>query len=199
VQKFFGMKPQNLMTLKMLDGPDGRKMSTSWGNVINILDEPNKMFSKLMEVKDELIYDYFVCCTRVLMKDIKKIKKELDSKKINPKEIKKILAKAIVTEFHSHNLAEAAEKEYEKVFEKKDLPTQIAAITIKEKEINILELLIKLGLSNSKGEARRLVEQGGIKFISDGKIEIKSDWQEMVKIKKGTVIQSGKKNFRKIG
>jgi len=199
VQKFFGMKPQNLMTLKMLDGPDGRKMSTSWGNVINILDEPNKMFSKLMEVKDELIYDYFVCCTRVSMKDVKKIKKELDSKKINPKEIKKNLAKAIVTEFHSLDLAEIAEKEYEKVFEKKDLPTQIAAITIKEKEINILELLIKLGLSNSKGEARRLVEQGGIKFILDGKIEIKSDWQEMVKIKKGTVIQSGKKNFRKIG
>jgi tyrosyl-tRNA synthetase len=199
VQKFFGMKPQNIMTLKMLDGPDGRKMSTSWGNVINILDAPNEMFFKLMEVKDELIQDYFECCTRVPMKDVKKMQKDLESKKINPKDIKKILAKAIVSDFHSLEESESAEKEFEKVFEKKNLPTEIKTISIKEKEINILDLLVALELSGSKGEARRLVDQGGVKFISNGKTETKSDWQETIKIKKGTVVQSGKKNFRKIG
>lgn len=198
VQKFFGMKPQDVMTLKMIYGLDGRKMSTSWGNVINILDEPNVMFTQIMSLQDNLIGDYFECCTRVPMTEIKKHKKDLAGKKINPKEIKKILARAIVEMLHSDKVAEKAEQEFEKVSEKKELPTEIKGIIIGEKEINILDLLVKLGLVASKGEARRVVEQGGVKFIQDKGMEIKSDWQEVVKVKKGIVVQVGKKNFRKI-
>lgn len=198
VQKFFGGKPQDIITLKMIYGLDGRKMSTSWGNVINILDEPNLMFDKIMSLQDNLVGDYFECCTRVPMAEIKKYKKGLDGKKVNPKEVKKILAKAIVSIFYSKEVAEKAEKEFEKVSEKKELPTEIKEIIIKEKEINILDLLVKLGLVKSKGEARRIVEQGGVKFIQKGEAEIKSNWQEIIKIEKGAVIQAGKKNFRKI-
>ncbi|MFA5087003.1 MAG: tyrosine--tRNA ligase [Candidatus Paceibacterota bacterium] len=198
VQKFFGMKPQNIMTLKMIYGLDGRKMSTSWGNVINILDKPQDMFGKILSLRDEQIFEYFECCTRVDIGEIKKIKKSLETKKINPKEVKKILAKAIIGIFYSAKEAEQAEQEFEKVFEKKDLPTNIQKVLIKEKEINILELLIKLDLFKSKAEARRVVEQGGVKFIFGEGMEIKSDWQEAIKIKKGTVVQSGKRNFRKI-
>lgn len=200
IQKFFGMKPQDVMTLKMIYGLDGRKMSTSWGNVINITDEPEDMFGKIMSLRDEQIFEYFECCTRVPMEEIKKIQKDLESKKINPKEAKKILAKEIISIFYGPDPepSRAAEEEFEKVFEKKDLPTKIKEVAIKNKEINLLDLLLKLGLFNSKAEARRVVQQSGVKFIFNKKTEIKSDWQEVVKIKKGTIVQSGKRNFRKI-
>ncbi len=198
VQKFFKMKPQNLMTLKMIYGLDGRKMSTSWGNVINILDKPNLMFDKVMSLRDDLILSYFECCTRVPVSEIKKIQKDLSSKKINPKEIKKKLALEIVSIFHSQKEAEQAEKEFEKVFENKELPTEIKEVSIKEKELNLLDLLVKLEMFTSKAEARRVVEQGGIKFIFDDKTEIKLDWKEIIKTRKGTIIQAGKRNFCKI-
>ncbi|MFA5013293.1 MAG: tyrosine--tRNA ligase [Candidatus Paceibacterota bacterium] len=198
IQKIFGQRSQNIITIKMLNGLDGRKMSTSWGNIITILEDPKEMFGKLMSLKDEYISDYFECCTRLPMKQVNIFKKELNSKKTNPKEIKKILAKEIISIFHSEKEADLAEKEFEKVFEKKDVPTDIEEIKINEKEINILDLLVKLELFKSKADARRVVEQGGVKFISGEDTEIKLDWQEMVKIKKGTVVQSGKRNFRKI-
>ncbi|HOS88219.1 MAG TPA: tyrosine--tRNA ligase [Candidatus Pacearchaeota archaeon] len=198
VQKFFGMEPQDIMTLKMIYGLDGRKMSTSWGNVINISDEPNLMFDKIMSLKDNLIINYFECCTRVPIEQVKKYEKALNDKKVNPKEIKKILARAIVSQFYSEEIALKAEAEFEKVAEKKELPSEIQKIIINETKLNILDLLIKLQLVKSKSEARRLVEQGGVKFIFGNRAEIKTDWQEIVKIKKGIVVQAGKKNFREI-
>ncbi len=198
VQKFFKMKPQNLITLKMIYGLDGRKMSTSWGNVINILDKPILMFDKVMSLRDDLILSYFECCTRVPISEIKKIQKDLSSKKINPKEIKKRLALEIVSIFHSQKEAEQAEKEFEKVFENKELPTEIKEVSIKEKELNILELLVKLEIFTSKAEARRVVEQGGIKFVFDNQTEIKLDWKEIIKIRKGLIVQAGRRKFRKI-
>ncbi|MDD5568976.1 MAG: tyrosine--tRNA ligase [Candidatus Pacebacteria bacterium] len=198
IQRTFGQNPQDIMTLKMIYGLDGRKMSTSWGNVITILDDPKEMFGKLMSLKDGHIIDYFECCTRVPMKQVNAYKKELESKKTNPKEIKKILAKEIISNFYSAKEAEQAEKEFEKVFEKKDLPSQIKGIKIKEKELDILDLLILMDLAKSKGEARRLVEQGGVKIISGKGAKIISNWKEKIEIKKGLIIQSGKRNFRKI-
>lgn len=198
VQKFFGMEPQDIMTLKMIYGLDGRKMSTSWGNVINISDEPNLMFDKIMSLKDNLIINYFECCTRVPIEQVKKYEKALNDKKVNPKEIKKILARAIVSQFYSEEIALKAEAEFKKVAEKKELPSEIQKIIINETKLNILDLLIKLQLVKSKSEARRLVEQGGVKFIFGNRAEIKTDWQEIVKIKKGIVVQAGKKNFREI-
>jgi tyrosyl-tRNA synthetase len=199
VQKYFGMPPQNIMTVKMIYGLDGRKMSTSWGNVINISDEPEIMFNKIMSIKDDLIVDYFECCTRVPLKEIKKIEKQLKEKKVNPKEIKKILARALVEDFYSKEAAKKSEQEFEKVFEKGNLPTKIKETKIKEKKLDILELLLKLDLTKSKGEARRVIEQGGVKFIFEKKIEIKKDWKEEIEIKKGTVVQVGKKSFCRIG
>jgi tyrosyl-tRNA synthetase len=198
VQKFFGNKPQDIMTLKMIYGPDGRKMSTSWGNVINIIDEPKEMFAKIMEVNDDLIAEYFECCTRVPMAEVKKTIKGIEAKKIHPKEAKKILASAIVSTFHSKEEAESAQKEYEKTREQGELPTNIKEVKISEKEINILELLVKLGLSESKGEARRIVEQGGVKIIDKENTEIKNNWKENIEIKKELIVQAGKRNFRKI-
>ncbi|HNP79539.1 MAG TPA: tyrosine--tRNA ligase [Candidatus Pacearchaeota archaeon] len=193
LQRIFKQKPQNIMTLKMIYGLDGRKMSTSWGNVINILDDPKDIFGKIMSLKDELIYGYFEACTRIPLEKIKEIKKEIK----NPKEVKKILGKEIVEQFYSEKEAEAAQLEFEKIFEKKDLPTEIKEIKIKEKELNILDLLVLTGLSKSKGEAKRVVEQGGVKIIKKGVSRAEKDWKKIITIEE-MVIQSGKRNFIKI-
>ena len=196
LQRVFDKEVQDVMTLKMIYGLDGRKMSTSWGNVINILDEPNEMFGKLMSLKDELIIDYFECCTRVPMLQIEEFRKSLKNKEINPKEVKKILSKEIITFFHDADLALKAEKEFEQVFEEKKLPTEIEEVKIEEKEMGIQDLLVKLSLAKSKGEAKRLVDQGGVKLIFNDNTEVVKT--ENIKIEKGMIFQVGKRNFKKI-
>lgn len=198
LQKIFKQDPQDVMTLRMIYGLDGRKMSTSWGNVINILDEPKDMFGKLMTLKDELIIDYFESCTKVPMLQINEFKNSLERKEINPKEIKKILAKEIIAFFYDKKKAEEAEKEFEQVFEDKKLPSEIKEIEIKEEKINVQDLLVKLDLASSKGEAKRLIEQGGVRAIKGENIEEIKDWQLEIQIEKGIIIQVGKRNFRKI-
>lgn len=196
MQKIFNKEPQDVMTLKMIYGLDGRKMSTSWGNVINILDDPKEMFGKLMSMKDELIIDYFECCTRVPMIQVEGFKKSLEAKEVNPKEIKKILAKEIVAFFHSVEFAEEAEKEFEQVFEDKKLPTDIEEIEMEEKEISVQDLLVELSLAKSKSEAKRLIDQGGVKIIFNNNTEIVKT--EKIKVEKGMIVQVGKRNFKKI-
>ena len=196
MQRSFNQEPQDVMTFRMIYGLDGRKMSTSWGNVINILDNPIDMYGKLMTLKDELMIDYFESCTRIPMIQIEEIKKSLKNKEVNPKEIKKALAKEIVTIFHNSNEAQKAQEEFEQVFEDKKLPTEIEEVKIENGEHNIQELLIKLLLAKSKSEAKRLLEQGGVKIIVNNNAEVVKT--ETIKIEKGMIIQVGKRNFRKI-
>lgn len=198
LQRVFNQEPQDVITFRMIYGLDGRKMSTSWGNVINILDEPKDMFGKLMSLRDELIIGYFESCTRVPMLQINEFKNSLESKTVNPKEIKKILAKEIISVFYGKDKAEEAEKEFEQVFEEKKLPSEIEEINIKEERMNIQELLLELRLASSKGEAKRLIEQGGVRLIKVDNVQEISDWQIDIQIEKGIIVQVGKRNFRKI-
>lgn len=198
LQKIFNQEPQDVMTLRMIYGLDGRKMSTSWGNVINILDNPKDMFGKLMTLNDDLIIGYFESCTRVPMLQINEFKNSLEKKEMNPKAIKKILAKEIIAFFYDGGKAKEAEKEFEQVFEDKKLPSEIEEIKINEKKINVQDLLVKLSLASSKGEAKRLIEQGGVRAIKGENIEEIKDWQLEIQIEKGIIIQVGKRNFRKI-
>jgi tyrosyl-tRNA synthetase len=198
LQRVFNQEPQDVMTVRMIYGLDGRKMSTSWGNVINILDEPKDMFGKLMTLKDEMIVDYFESCTRVPMLQVNEFKVSLESKVMNPKEIKKILAKEIITFFHGRKKAEEAEKEFEQVFEDKKLPTEIEEVKIEEEKMSIQDLLVKLNLASSKGEAKRVVEQGGVRIVKGEEIKEIKDWQTEIQIEKGVIVQVGKRNFRKI-
>jgi tyrosyl-tRNA synthetase len=197
MQRIFNQEPQDVMAMRMIDGLDGRKMSTSWGNVINILDEPKDMFGKLMALRDELIIVYFESCTRVPMIQINQFRQNLLEKNVNPKDIKKILAKEIITYFYDHKKAEEAEKEFEKVFENKEMPSEILEVKL-DGIINIQDLLVKINLASSKGEAKRLIEQGGVRIIKGEDMEEIKDWQKEVKIEKGMIIQVGKRHFRKI-
>jgi len=198
LQRVFNQEPQDVMTLRMIYGLDGRKMSTSWGNVINILDEPKDMFGKLMSLRDELIVDYFESCTRVPMLQINEFKNSLESKTVNPRDVKKILAKEIISFFYDAKKAEGAEKEFEQVFEEKRLPSEIEEVRIDEEKMNVQDFLVKLNLASSKGEAKRLIGQGGVRLINGENIQEVSDWQLEIQIQKGVIVQVGKRNFRKI-
>lgn len=191
IQKINNQEPQDIMVLKMLDGTDGRKMSTSWGNVINITDEPNDMYGKIMSIKDELIEQYFEFCTNLVVN-----KEEINS---NPRNAKAKLAKEIVRIYHNEKEANKAEQEFSKVFKKGGVPDKIKKFKTKQKEYPILDLLKDSSLVKSKAEAKRVVMGGGVSLIIKGKSRVVKDWQEKIMLENGMIIQKGKRGFVKIG
>ena len=194
IQKIYGQSPQDIITFKMLYGLDGRKMSTSWGNVINISDSPQDQYGKIMSMKDNLIINYFELATDVSFSEIREMEKGLKAGALNPKNVKMRLAREIAIRYYGKKVATFAEKEFIKIFKEKKIPSEIPVKKIKEKSLNILDLLAKTKLVSSKSEAKRLVVQKGVKIDN----HIHEDWQKQIKIKKGLIIQVGKRRFVKI-
>ncbi len=193
LQKHFNQKPQFVFITKMLDSLDGRKMSTSWRNTININENPDNMFGKLMTLRDESIINYFYLATAMSDNEIKEWKQKL-KKGLNPKEAKLKLAFEIVKRYHGDLAAIKAKENFEKVFFKKELPENIEEIKIEPGCYPVIELILKTKLAASKSEARRLLKQGAIDI---NKKTIKNI-NETVKIKDGDIIKRGKYIFKKI-
>lgn len=187
-------KEKFVMTLPMVLGTDGRPMSKSSGNCIWLEDSPYQMFGKVMSIPDNLIASYYELLTDFSSKQIVRIKNSLSWKKANPKDLKKELAFEIVKIYHSPEAAKRAKREFERVFEEKELPAAVPSFRVGAKKINILDLLVKTKLASSKSEAKRLVLQGGVKI--EGKTE--KDWKKDVETKKGLVLQVGPRKFAKI-
>lgn len=179
-------KESFVMTTKLLVDPTGKKMGKTEGNMINLDEKPEEIFGRIMSWPDGLINTAFELCTNVSISKIKKI--------INPREAKAELAKEIISLFYNKRIAEKAEKEFNRIFREKKLPSEIPEVKIKEKNLPILDLLVKTKIIPSKSEAKRLILQKGVKI--DGIIQ--EDWQKIIEIKKGMVIQIGKRKFVKI-
>ncbi|PIP24791.1 MAG: tyrosine--tRNA ligase [Candidatus Nealsonbacteria bacterium CG23_combo_of_CG06-09_8_20_14_all_36_12] len=194
IQKMFGQSPQDIITLKMLPGLDGRKMSTSWGNIVTIVDEPNDMYGKIMSLRDELIPIYFELCTHLSLKEIKEIEKSLKEGKINPRDLKEKLAKEIVTLYRGKKSAKMAEIEFNKIFREKKFPSKIPIFSTLKKFYSIVDLLFDSKLVSSKSEAKRVILQGGVRING----EVEKDWKAKIQLKKGMVIQVGKRKFIRI-
>lgn len=193
LQKIYNNKDKDVVTLKLLLGIDGRKMSKTFGNYISINDNPKDMFGKVMSMKDELIDQYFELCTKLSEEEIKRVK-EMS----NPRDQKAKLAKEIVKMYHGEKLAEQAEEEFDKIFRDKELPTDIPIFEVSKNSYPVLDLLFDTKLVASKNEAKRLVEGGGV-TIRIGEKETKiTNWQEEVKIENDMTIQVGKRRFIKI-
>ena len=195
VKDYLG-KEKIVITTKLLINPKTQKklMSKSEGGYVALSDSPNQMYGKVMALPDEVISSVFSLCTECSDSEIKKIEKELKQKKVNPKNIKSKLAKEIVKIYYGSVVAKKAEIEFDKIFKEKKEPSAIVKIKIKEKKINILELLVKTKLVSSKANAKRLVIQKAIKI--DG--ELKEDWKEEIEIKKGAIVKIGKRRFVKL-
>lgn len=194
IQKMFGQPSQDIMVSKMLLGLDGRKMSTSWGNIITIVDEPKNMYGKIMSLKDELIADYFELCTQISGSEVLKIRRHLKKERINPRDLKARLAREIVNIYHNKAAVMKAEEEFNRIHRDKKLPSEIPTVELKEKRMTISNLLVKTGLASSRSEAKRLILQKGIKIDS----KIQTDWQATIDIKKGMTVQAGKRRFLRI-
>ena len=175
------------MALKLLTDPTGKKMGKTEGNFISLGDNPGEMFGKIMSWPDSLLAVGFELLTDTSLSQVEEILK-------NPREAKARLAGGVVGLCHGPAAALAARKEFDKVFKGKELPSHIAGFSLKEKAINLVDLLVKTKLAPSRSEARRLVAQGGVKI--GGKVQ--PDWRRVVCINKGEVIRVGKRKFLKI-
>lgn len=189
IQGFYRQKPQDIMTMTLLEGTDGRKMSSSWGNVINIIDEPNEMFGKIMSINDNLMKKYYMLATLVPLKEIEKI---FASHK-NPREVKTRLALEIVSMYHNKKAADEAQQNFERKFGKGNGEIK-ADFELKKKagRYQIIDLLVEGKLASSKSEARRKIGEGAVE-VNGVKIQ-----NERIKIKitKNTLIRLGKRFLR---
>jgi len=195
VQKKYKQPQQDIMTLSLLVGTDGtRKMSKSYGNYIKVTEEPLKMFSQIMSIPDLLIWHYFNLLTNLSLSEIGTIKNSVHRTLLSPKEAKLRLAGEIVSSFYGKGVTKTTEREFNRIFKEKRPPSKIPGIRIKERSLNILDLLVKTKLISSKAEAKRLILQKGVKVGG----EIQDDWRKEIKIKKGLIVQVGKRRFIKL-
>ena len=192
IQRHYHKPEQDILTLQMIEGIDGRKMSSSWGNIVSIDDEVNDMYGKIMSIKDDLITKYFLLATDVSPIYIKEIEEKL-ARGSNPKEIKMELAREIVKLYHGEKNSLKAEAHFVSVFSKKNIPEEIQTAQV-QVGAELRETVVDLGLVPSKSEYMRLLDQGAIHNLTTGqKIE-----DSHYKIMEEAVFKIGKKIFIKI-
>ena len=184
LQAAYGKREKFALTTRLIEGTDGRKMSKTYNNCVYLEDEPSDMFGKVMSVKDDLMETYFECCTDVAMDEAKKILKG------SPRDAKARLAREIVTLYHGKDAAAKAEEAFNRVFKDKGLPEDIPEVKVK-KGTPLVDVLVSSKLVASKSEARRVIEQGGVKVKNNVVASIAQVAEE------GT-LQVGKRKFVKI-
>ncbi len=196
IQAAYGKKyPQLVMMLPLLEGTDGVvKMSKTYPeHCISLTDSAKDMFGKLMSIPDTLITRYYSLLTDVSQEELVKMDKEIESGSINPRDIKMRLAHLITEEYHGKDGADKAQEEFINVVSNKGIPDDIESVKI-DAEKSILDLLVELSFVQSKGEAKRLIQGGGVKI--DG--EKLSDMAYTVKPGMDVVLQAGKRKFAKL-
>jgi tyrosyl-tRNA synthetase len=188
-------KEKCVLAMKLLVDDQGKKMGKTTGNAINLDDGSKEMFGKIMSWSDSLIANGFELCTGVSMEKINNISSGMKNGTVNPRDAKESLAKEIVSLLYDKNIAEKEAEEFKKIFKENEIPSEIPITQISEEFLGILDLLFRTNLVSSKAEAKRMVLQGAVKIDK----EIENDWQKKIKIKKGMVIQVGKRKFSKTG
>jgi tyrosyl-tRNA synthetase len=189
LQKAFGQKPQIVMTLPLLVGLDGtQKMSKSLGNFIAVNDSPKDMFGKSMSIPDALMKTYFDLLTEI---DGAAVEKEVASGALHPRDAKVRLGKTIVSVYYGEAAAEAEVEEFNRIFRDKQAPENPVEKKVPAGEIWIVDLIKIVGAATTNGDARRLVEQGGVTF---GGVKL-SDPKANVIVTDGLLLKAGKKTF----
>lgn len=195
IQREYGVEAQVILTMPLLVGTDGKeKMSKSYGNYIGIDDSPKDIYGKSLSIPDELIYAYFELGTDIPANELAEIKNKLSDSNTNPRDIKRTLARKFVEMYHSKEASLNAEAEFDKIFINKGIPDNVPELKLNISEIDIIDLIMKAEFAPSRGEARRLVTQGGVSI--DG-IKI-DDLKTPIKIADGNVLKVGKRNFIKL-
>lgn len=195
LQREYSQEPQVVITTPLLEGLDGvQKMSKSYGNYIGIDEPAGEMFGKVMSISDELMWRWYELLTDLTPGEIENLKSRIENGE-NPRNLKVALAKLVIKDFHSQADADAAEDEFNRRFVQKEIPDDIDEKTLAPGLHNLAQLLADTGLTASKGEARRLIEQGGVKVngekatAANADIDVSAD---------GVLLQVGKRKFLKV-
>jgi tyrosyl-tRNA synthetase len=191
LQREYSQEPQVILTTPLLKGLDGvQKMSKSLNNYIGIDEAPNEMFGKVMSISDELMWEYYELLTDLAPSEIEALK----SSDENPRNLKVKLAKFVIRDFHSAEAADAAEADFVARFVKKEIPDEIEETEIAAGSYNLADLLAQLNLAASKKEAKRLIEQGGVKLNG----EKVSNTNAEIEVTDEILLQVGKRRFLKV-
>lgn len=197
-----GMEPQVCLTLPLLEGTDGvKKMSKSYGNYIGLTDEPNDMFGKVMSIPDELMVKYYRLASTVPVAEIDKIEAGLAADEIHPNRCKRDLAQNIVAAYYDAAAAQEAEAAFDKQFKKHEIPDDVAEFAADltpndEGLVYLAKLISDAGLTNSTGDARRMIDQGGVKVNGEAIPAI--TYNVAPEMLKDAVVQVGKRKFVRI-
>lgn len=196
-----GMEPQVCLTLPLLEGTDGvRKMSKSYGNYIGLTDEPADIFGKTMSIPDELMVKYFRLASTLPVDEIDAIEKGLEADELHPNVVKRQLARNLVEAYYDSEKAAAAEEAFDKLFKQHDIPDDIDEFEGElplndDGQVYLAGLMATCKLAQSAGEARRLIDGGGVKL--DGEALPAKSYNVDPDALKGTVLQVGKRKFLK--
>jgi len=193
LQKEYEMDKQIAIMLPILEGTDGKmKMSKSYDNYIAFNEKPNDMYGKIMSIPDGLMFKYYSLVSNVNLKEIEDLKIMLDSGKISLRDLKRKLAREVISIYYDENIASRAEQHFINVFVKKIAPDDIEVVKIKE-TVKLLDFLLDKGLITSKGEGKRLIKQSGIKVndlpIDEINFEIKANESLTIKVGKRKFIR----------
>ena len=200
LQREFGEEPQIILTMPLLEGTDGsNKMSKSLGNYISVTEPPKEIFGKTMSIPDSLLIKYYELLTSLPADEIKLLKTDIASGKINPRDVKAKLAKILVENFYGAKEAEASNKEFEAVFKRGGLPDNIPVIAISKDELEggkiwVAKLLVLTLLAPSTSEAKRLIAQKGVR-LND---QLVLDEAAKISLDKEVLINVGKRKFVKV-
>ena len=191
LQKESGLDSQIIITTPLIEGTDGiEKMSKSYNNYIAFTDSPSEMYGKTLSIPDKLIIKYFNFCTGI---DSNKIKDDLKNNLVNPRDMKRLLARELIAIYHNSKLAIKAEEEFDNLFIKKNIPDNITEIKINLKK-KLVEIMVLNNMVSSNGEAKRMIKQGAVK-IDDKKI---IDVHKEISSGNNIIIKVGKRKFLKI-
>lgn len=193
LQAMVGQRPQDVLLVPLLPGTDGRKMSKSFGNTVDLIMPPEEMYGKLMSISDDMLMEYLELVTDVPDEELAEIGANLKAGTVNPRDVKMRLACEVVSYIHSPEDAARAEEEFIRVFRRGELPTDMPEFTISTEGLNIIDLLVDSGLAASKSEARRLVQQGGVR-LDDATV---SSIDQIVEPKEA-ILQVGKRRFLRL-
>ncbi|MFW6160020.1 MAG: tyrosine--tRNA ligase [Acidobacteriota bacterium] len=197
IQREFGQEPQVVMTMPLLEGLDGvEKMSKSLQNYVGITEAPEEMFGKLMSISDELMFRYYELLTDIPLSQIEQLKADIQKGKVNPRDLKTGLARIIVADFWGKKKAEEARMEFDRVFKHKEIPSEVKEIPVSQPVYPLVNLLVEEKILPSRGEAKRLIRQGGIYL--DGQRVDDIDIKIELKTKKETILRIGKRKFFKL-
>ena len=196
LQREYGQEAQACVIVPLLEGTDGvAKMSKSYGNYIGINEPPQEIFGKVMSISDALMWRYYELLTTLTTEEVVRLRERAETGAENPRDLKVALAKRLITDFHSAAEATAAEEDFVRRFRLREVPDEVEERALQSQTWKLPRLLVETGLASSMAEARRLIEQGGVRLdgeraANDAELELKHD--------EAVLIQVGKRRYLRV-